>query len=82
MDKSNKSNKSNHIKGISKGEYSLYATLQELEAQEEIRLEELLRNVQTLEESLQDLPSIEDHITEVERLIEQMERELEEYLYE
>ena len=71
-----------HKKRVSKGKYSLHATLQELEAQEEIRLEELLRNVQTLEESLQDLPSIEDHITEVERLIEQMERELEEYFYE
>jgi hypothetical protein len=82
VDKSNKSNKLNHIKGISKGEYSLHATLQELEAQEEIRLEGQLQNVQTLEESFQDLPSLEDHIAEVERLIEQMEIELEEYLYE
>jgi hypothetical protein len=80
VDKSNKSNKSNHIKGISKGEYSLHATLQELEAQEEIRLEELLQNVQTLEESLQDLPSQEDLQAKVERLIEQMERELEKKL--
>jgi uncharacterized protein YlxW (UPF0749 family) len=53
--------------------------LQELEAQEEGRLEELLQGVETLEESLQDLPSIEDH-TEVERQIEQIERELGEYL--
>ena len=60
-----KSNKSNHIKGISKGEYSLNATLQELEDQEEIRLEE----------SLQDLPSQEDLQAEVERLTEQMEEE-------
>ena len=43
-------------------------------------MEELLQSVQTLEESLQDLPSLEDHIAEVERLTEQMERELEEYL--
>ena len=69
-------------KEIFKGENSLHALLQELEAQEEIRLEDLLRNVQTLEESFQDLPSIEDTIAEVERLTEQMERELEEYLNE
>ena len=55
---------------------------QELESLEELSLEELLRSVQTLEESLQDLPSIEDTIAEVERLTEQMERELEDYLYE
>ena len=80
MIKLDKTNKTNHIKRISKGKYSPHATLQELEAQEEIRLEELLRNVQTLEESLQDLPSQEDLLAEVERLTEQMERELEEYL--
>ena len=55
---------------------------QELEALESLSLEELLQNVQTLEESLQDLPSIEDTIAEVERLTEQMEKELEEYLNE
>jgi len=77
-----KSNKSNHIKRTFKGKYSLNAILQDLEAQEEIRLEELLQNVQTLEESLQDLPSQEDLQAEVERLTEQMEEELEEYLYE
>ena len=55
---------------------------QELESLEELSLEELLRSVQTLEESLQDLPSIEDTIAEVERLTEQMEKELEEYLNE
>jgi cell division protein FtsB len=78
----NKSNKTNHIKRIFKGEYSLNATLQDLEAQEEIRLEELLQNVQTLEDTLQDLPSQEDLLAEVERLTEQMKRDLEEYLNE
>ena len=77
-----KMNKLDHIKGISKGRYSLHATLQELEAQEEIRLEELLQNVQLQEESLQDLPSLEDTLAEVDQLIEQMEKELEEYLNE
>lgn len=70
-----------HKKGSSKGRYSLNATLQELEVQGEIRLEELLQNVQHQEDFLQDLPTLEDHLAEVERLIEQMERELEEYLY-
>ena len=71
-----------HKKGSSKGKYSLNATLQELEVQEEIRLEELLQNVQLQEDFLQDLPTLEDHLAEVERLIEQMEKELEEYLNE
>ena len=62
--------------------YSSRTIIQELEALEELSVEELLRNVQTLEESLQDLPSLEDHIAEVERLTEQMERELEEYTNE
>ena len=66
----------------SKGKLSSQTIIQELEALESLSLEELLRNVQTLEESLQDLPSLEDHIAEVERLTEQMERELEEYLNE
>jgi len=47
-----------------------------------IQIEELLQSVQTLEESLQDLPFIEDYLAEVERLTELMERELEEYLNE
>lgn len=71
-----------HKKGVSKGRYSLHATLQELEAQEEIRLEELLRNVQLQEDFLQDLPTLEDTLTEVDQLIEQMKKELEEYLNE
>jgi len=66
----------------SRGKYSSQTIIQELEALESLSLEELLRNVQTLEESFQDLPSIEDTITEVERLTEQIERELEEYLSE
>lgn len=56
--------------------------IQELEALEELNLEELLQSVQTLEDSLKDLPSIEDHEAEVERLAEQMKRDLEEYLNE
>jgi hypothetical protein len=70
-----------HKKRVSKGKDPLHRLLQKLEAQEVIRLEELLQGVETLEESLQDLPSIEDH-TEVERQIEQIERELGEYLNE
>ena len=66
----------------SRGKPSSKTIIQELEALESLSLEELLRNVQTLEESFQDLPSLEDHIAEVERLTEQMERELEEYLNE
>lgn len=69
-------------KEIFKRENSLHALLQELGAKEEARLEDLLRNVQTLEESFQDLPSIEDTIAEVERLTKQIEKELEEYLSE
>ena len=68
-----------HKKGVSKGKDSLHALLQKLEAQEEIRLKELLRNVQLQEDFLQDLPSLEDTLAEVDQLIEQMERELEEY---
>ena len=71
-----------HKKEIFKGRNSFHAILQELEAQEEIRLKELLQSVKTLEDTLQDLPSIEDHIAKVERLTEQMEKELEEYLNE
>ena len=66
----------------SRGKYSSQTIIQELEALESLSLEELLRNVQTLEESFQDLPSLEDHVAEVERLTEQIERELEEYLSE
>ena len=66
----------------SRGKPSSKTIIQELEALESLSLEELLRNVQTLEESFQDLPSLEDHIAEVERLTEQMEKELEEYLNE
>lgn len=66
----------------SRGKYSSQTIIQELEALESLSLKELLRNVQTLEESLQDLSSIEDTIAEVERLTEQMDRELEEYLNE
>ena len=66
----------------SKGKLSSQTIIQELEALESLSVEELLRSVQTLEESLQDLPSLEDHIAEVERLTEQMEKELEEYLNE
>ena len=62
--------------------YSSRTIIQELEALEELSVEELLRSVQTLEESLQDLPSVEDTIAEVERLTEKIERELEEYLNE
>ena len=67
---------------LSRGKYSSQTIIQELEALESLSVEELLRSVQTLEESLQDLPSIEDTIAEVERLTEQIERELEEYLNE
>ena len=67
---------------LSRGNYSSQTIIQELEALESLSLEELLQSVQTLEESFQDLPSLEDHIAEVERLTEQMERELEEYTNE
>lgn len=67
---------------LSRGKYSSQTIILELEALESLSLEELLQNVQTQEESLQDLPSIEDTIAEVERLTERMERELEEYLNE
>lgn len=66
----------------SSGKYSSQTIIQKLEALESLSLEELLRNVQTLEESLPDLPSIEDTIAEVERLTEQMEMELVEYFNE
>jgi hypothetical protein len=46
--------------------------LQEIEAQELITMEELL----------QDLPSLEDQLAEVERLTKQMEKELEAFLNE
>ena len=69
-------------KKSSRVNYSSQTIIQELEALDELSVEELLRSVQTLEESFQDLPSLEDHIAEVERLTEQMERELEEYLNE
>jgi DNA anti-recombination protein RmuC len=97
VDKSNKSNKLNHIKGISKGKYSLHTNLQELEAQEEIRLEESLQDlpfqedlqaeVERLTEQMEEEPNQarENSVKvteEVERLTEQMEEELEEYLYE
>jgi hypothetical protein len=65
----------------SRGNYSSQTIIQELEVLEGLSLEQLLQSVQTLEESLQDLPSQEDLLAEVERLTEQMERELEEYLY-
>ena len=71
-----------HKKGVSKGKDSLHVLLQKLEAQEEIRLEKLLRNVQLQEDFLQDLPSLEDTLAEVDQLIEQMKKELEEYLNE
>jgi DNA repair ATPase RecN len=67
---------------LSRGKYSSQTIIQKLEALESLSLEELLQSVQTLEESLQDLPSIEDTIAEVERLTEQMEKELEEYTNE
>ena len=53
----------------SRGKYSSQTIIHELEALECLNLED----------SLQDLPSIEDHIPEVERLTEQMEKKLEEY---
>ena len=62
--------------------YSSKTIIQELEALECFNLEGLLKSVKTLEESLQDLPSIEDTIAEVERLTEQIEKGLEEYLNE
>jgi len=51
--------------------------LQELEAQEEIRLEELLQAIDTLEEFFQDLPSWEDQIAQTEQLTELLEKDLE-----
>jgi len=72
----------NTKKGVYNGKYSLHNTIQELEALEASSMEELLKGVQTLEVSLQDLPSIEGYLAEVEWLTELMERELEEYLNE
>ena len=69
-------------KGTSQGIYSIDNLLQELETQEGLQIEDLLQSVKTLEEELDNLPSIEDHLAEVERLAEQMKRDLEEYLNE
>ena len=46
--------------------------LQELEAQEEIGLEELLQAIDTLEEFFQDLPSSEDQIAQTEQLTDHL----------
>ena len=54
--------------------------LQELEAQEVIRLEELLQAIDTLEDSFQDLPSIDDYLADIKQLTDRMEKDLEEYL--
>ena len=67
---------------LSRGNYSSKTIIQELEALECFNLEKLLQGVQTQEDVLQDLPSIEGALAEVERLTEQMERELEVYLNE
>jgi hypothetical protein len=59
---------------------TLQALLQELEAQEEIRLEELLQSVKIQENFFQDLPSWEDQIAQIEQLSDQIEKDLEAYL--
>ena len=74
--------KATRRKEICKRNYSFHATLQEPEAQEELRLKLLLRNAQLQEDFLQNLLTLEDHLAEVEQLIEICRRELEEYLNE
>ena len=56
--------------------------IEQLNEVERLSVEDLLQGVKTLEEELDNLPSLEDHLAEVERLAEQMKRDLEEYLNE
>ena len=56
------------------------ALLQELEAQEEAFLEDLLQSIKHQEEFFQDL-SPDAQIARIEQLTDQMKKELEEYLY-
>lgn len=53
--------------------------LQELEARDKPSFEDLLQAAKDLEKVLLAFPSLEDHLADVERLIERMENELEAY---
>ena len=70
-----------HRKGGSKGKHSHHITFQELEDIATIQIEELLQSVQALEDSFQDLPTIDDYLADVKRLTDLMEKDQEEYLY-
>jgi len=56
-------------------------SLQELKAQEEASLEELLQSVKAQEDFFKGLPSWEEEIAQIEQLINQMEKDLEAYLF-
>jgi len=51
--------------------------LQELEAQEEERLEELLQAAKDLEEALLAAPSLDSYIAQIKQIIDQIEKDLE-----
>jgi vacuolar-type H+-ATPase subunit I/STV1 len=72
-----KSRPETNTNGQSKEKYSL----QELEDITTIQIEELLQSIQALEDSFQDLPSIDDYLADVKQLTDQIEKDLEEYLY-
>jgi len=59
----------------------LCPSLQELKAQEEASLEELLQSVKAQEDFFKGLPSWEEEIAQIEQLINQMEKDLEAYLF-
>jgi hypothetical protein len=69
-------------KKLSKGKLSIKSIIEELNELETLSVEDLLQSVETLEESLLDLPSIEDHIAQADELMSQIENDLEEYLNE
>lgn len=56
-------------------------SLQELEARDEASLEELLQSVKAQEDFFKGLPSWEEEIAQIEQLINQMEKDLEAYLF-
>lgn len=56
--------------------------IEELASVKGITIEALLQDVKTQEEELASLPILEDHLAEVERLTEEIKRDLEEYLRE
>jgi hypothetical protein len=69
-------------KEVSSGKVSTKSIIEELNELETLSVEDLLQSVETLEESLLDLPSIEDHIAQADELMSQIETDLEAYLNE